>query len=69
LAMCKNFLKKRFKQKNGGKVYFRVCNCVQKGALFAPFWKTRYLLFLVTPYTVGVCLLWEHILKRPPSDY
>jgi hypothetical protein len=42
-------LKKRFKQKNGGKVYFNVCNCAKKGALFAPFWKTRYLLFLVAP--------------------
>jgi hypothetical protein len=44
-------------------------------ALFAPLWKTRYLLFLVVPCVVGICILWEHTLNfrllilGTPLDY
>ena len=34
-------LEKEIQTKNGGKVYFSICNCVYKGALFVPLWKTR----------------------------
>jgi hypothetical protein len=69
LAICKYFLKKRFKQKNGGYMYFGIYNCARKGALFVPLWETRYLLFFVSPCTVGICLLLKHILKKLPLDY